>query len=183
MNPFVTVATYACLLLRNTAQGPLGDLSVQRSQIATLPHLHFDKAEWTGLKHSVITDVEHLSRSGRRRCAAKKGYHCLMAFLKKDTSHLHAEEHDLHKALKASYLTPGIWSDLRNKENEAVQTVSAALERRRMAPHTTGHSAKLSASTKAREAITPNVPGLWSCWVGGCSRPGAEECRPVSTLS
>ena len=54
-----------------------------------------------------------------------------MAFLKKDTSHLQAEEHDLHKALKAWYLTPGIQGDLRHKENEAVQTVLAVLERRR----------------------------------------------------
>ncbi len=33
------------------------------------------------------------------------------------------KENDIHKALRAWYLTPGIQRDLRNKENEAVQTV------------------------------------------------------------
>ena len=62
-----------------------------------------------------------------------------MAYLKKDTSHLQAEEHDLHKALKAWYLTPGIQGDLRHKENEAVQMVLAVLERRRAGAHNDRH--------------------------------------------
>ena len=58
-----------------------------------------------------------------------------MAFLKKNTSQLQTQEHDIHKALKAWYLTPGIQRDLRNKENGAVQTVLEVLERRRAAAH------------------------------------------------
>ena len=46
-----------------------------------------------------------------------------MAFLKKNTSQLQTQENDIHQALKAWYLTPGIQRDLRNKENGAVQTV------------------------------------------------------------
>jgi hypothetical protein len=52
-----------------------------------------------------------------------------MAFLKKNTSQLQTQEHDIHKALKAWYLTPGIQRDLRNKENGAVQTVLEVFER------------------------------------------------------
>jgi hypothetical protein len=51
--------------------------------------------------------------------------------LKKNTSQLPTQEKELHKALKAWYLTPGIQRDLRNKENGAVQTVLEVLERRR----------------------------------------------------
>ena len=50
--------------------------------------------------------------------------------LNKNTSQLQAQEHDIHKALKVWYLTPGIQRDLRNKENEAVQMVVEVLERR-----------------------------------------------------
>ena len=73
-----------------------------------------------------------------------------MAFFKKDTSHLQAEEHDLHKALNAWYLTPGIQGDLRHKENEAVQMVLAVLERRRAAAHTTDTPDKRSAPARAK---------------------------------
>jgi hypothetical protein len=73
-----------------------------------------------------------------------------MAFLKKNTSQLQTQEHDIHKALKAWYLTPGIQRDLRNKENGAVQTVLEVLERRRAAAHKTEHPDKLSAATKPR---------------------------------
>ena len=54
-----------------------------------------------------------------------------MALLKKNTSELQTEENEIHKALKAWYLTPGIQGELRNKENGAVQTVLEVLERRR----------------------------------------------------
>ena len=37
-----------------------------------------------------------------------------MALLKKNTSQLQTQENDIHKALKAWYLTPGIQRDLRN---------------------------------------------------------------------
>ena len=53
-----------------------------------------------------------------------------MALLKKNTSELQTEENEIHKALKAWYLTPGIQGELRNKENGAVQTVLEVLERR-----------------------------------------------------
>jgi len=56
-----------------------------------------------------------------------------MALTKKNASQLQAQENDIHKALKAWYLTPGIQRDLRNKENGAVQTVLEVLERRRAA--------------------------------------------------
>ena len=46
-----------------------------------------------------------------------------MALLKKDAAQLQTQENDIHKSLKAWYLTPGIQRDLRNKENGAVQTV------------------------------------------------------------
>jgi len=73
-----------------------------------------------------------------------------MAFLTKDTSQLQTEEHDLHKALQAWYLTPGIQRDLRNKENEAVQTVLAVLTRRRAAAHKTETPDKPSVATKPK---------------------------------
>jgi hypothetical protein len=41
-----------------------------------------------------------------------------MDLLKKHTSHLQTQENEIHDALKAWYLTPGIERDLRNKENE-----------------------------------------------------------------
>ena len=72
-----------------------------------------------------------------------------MALIKKDTSQLQTQENDIHKALRAWYLTPGIQRDLRNKENEAVQTVLEVLERRRAA-HKTVHPDKRSAATKPR---------------------------------
>jgi hypothetical protein len=73
-----------------------------------------------------------------------------MAFRKKNTSQLQTQENDIHKALTAWYLTPGIQRDLRNKENGAVQTVLEVLERRRAAAHKTGHPDTLSAATKPR---------------------------------
>jgi hypothetical protein len=73
-----------------------------------------------------------------------------MAFLSKNASQLQAQENDMHKALKAWYLTPGIQRDLRNKENGAVQTVLEVLERRLSAAHKTEHPDKLSAATKPR---------------------------------
>jgi hypothetical protein len=60
-----------------------------------------------------------------------------MALLKKNTSQLQTQEHEIYKALKAWYLTPGIQRDLRNKENGAVWTVLEVLERRRAAAHKT----------------------------------------------
>ena len=73
-----------------------------------------------------------------------------MVLLKKTTSQLQTQENDIHTALKAWYLTPGIQRDLRNKENGAVQTVLEVLERRRAAAHKTAHPDKLSAATKPR---------------------------------
>ena len=73
-----------------------------------------------------------------------------MALIKKDASQLQVQENEIHKALKTWYLTPGIQRDLRNKENEAVQTVLEVLERRRAAAHRTRHPDKLSAATKPR---------------------------------
>ena len=73
-----------------------------------------------------------------------------MVLLKKTTSQLQTQEDDIHTALKAWYLTPGIQRDLRNKENGAVQTVLEVLERRRAAAHKTLHPDKLLAATKPR---------------------------------
>ena len=39
-----------------------------------------------------------------------------MALIKKLTSDIQTQENDMHKALKAWYLTPGIQHDLRHKE-------------------------------------------------------------------
>ena len=68
----------------------------------------------------------------------------------KNAEQVQTQENDIHKALKAWYLTPGIQRDLRNKENEAVQTVLEVLERRRAAAHKTLHPDKLLAATKPR---------------------------------
>ena len=73
-----------------------------------------------------------------------------MALIKKNTAQLQTQENDIHKALRAWCLTPGIQRDLRNKENGAVQTVLEVLERRRAAAHKTVHPDKLSAATKPR---------------------------------
>jgi hypothetical protein len=73
-----------------------------------------------------------------------------MALLTKTTSQLQTQENDMHKALRAWYLTPGVQRDLRNKENGAVQTVLEVLERRRAAARKTGHPDKRSAATKPR---------------------------------
>ncbi len=73
-----------------------------------------------------------------------------MAVIKKRTSDIQTQENDMHKALKAWYVTPGTQRDLRHKENEAVQTVLEVLERRRVAAHRTRHPDKLSAATKPR---------------------------------
>ena len=70
--------------------------------------------------------------------------------LKKNTSQLQTQENDIHKALKAWYLTPGIQRNLRNKENGAAQTVLEVLERRRAAAHKTVDPDTLSAATKPR---------------------------------
>ena len=71
-----------------------------------------------------------------------------MVLLKKTTSQLQTQENDIHTALKAWYLTPGIQRDLRNKENRAVQTMLEVLERRRTAAHKTGHPDTRSTATK-----------------------------------
>jgi hypothetical protein len=71
-----------------------------------------------------------------------------MALIKKNTSQLQTQENEIHKALRAWYLTPGIQRDLRNKENGAVQTVLEVLERRRAATHRAVRTDKLSAATK-----------------------------------
>jgi len=73
-----------------------------------------------------------------------------MALIKKNASQLQAQENDIHTALKAWYLTPGIQRDLRNKENGAVQTVLEVLERRRAAAQQTVHTDQRSAATKPR---------------------------------
>jgi hypothetical protein len=54
-----------------------------------------------------------------------------MALIKNSASQLQTQENDIHRALKAWYLTPGLQRDLRNKENDAVQTVLEVLDRRR----------------------------------------------------
>jgi hypothetical protein len=73
-----------------------------------------------------------------------------MALIKKDAVQLQAQEHEIHQALKAWYLTPGLQRDLRNKENEAVQTVLAVLERRRTAAQETANADQPSAARKSR---------------------------------
>jgi hypothetical protein len=73
-----------------------------------------------------------------------------MVLLKKTTAQLQTQENDIHEALKAWYLTPGIQRDLRNKENGAVQTILEVLERRRAAAHKTVHPDTRSAATKPR---------------------------------
>ena len=52
-----------------------------------------------------------------------------MALIKNNTSQLQTQENEIHKALRAWYLTPGIQRDLRHKENRALQTVLEVLER------------------------------------------------------
>ena len=54
-----------------------------------------------------------------------------MALIKKNASEIRAEEVEIHRVLKSWYMTPGIQGELRNKENEAVQTVLETLDRRR----------------------------------------------------
>lgn len=56
-----------------------------------------------------------------------------MALIKKSASELQTQEIEIHKTLRSWYLTPGLQRELRNKENEAVQTVLEVLERRRAA--------------------------------------------------
>jgi hypothetical protein len=73
-----------------------------------------------------------------------------MALIKKSASQLQAQENDIHTALKAWYLTPGIQRDLRKKENGAVQTVLEVLERRWAAAQKTVNTDKRSAATKPR---------------------------------
>ena len=60
-----------------------------------------------------------------------------MTLIIKNASQLQSQENDIHAALKAWYLTPGIQRDLRNKENGAVQAVLEVLERRRAAAQET----------------------------------------------
>ena len=52
--------------------------------------------------------------------------------IQKNTSELLSHENEIHKALRAWYITPGIQRELRHKENEAVQVVLGVLERRRV---------------------------------------------------
>jgi hypothetical protein len=54
-----------------------------------------------------------------------------MAFSRKNASELRTQEAAIHRALRSWYITPGIQGELRNKENEAVQTVLEVLVRRR----------------------------------------------------
>jgi hypothetical protein len=68
----------------------------------------------------------------------------------KNTPQLQTQENEIHRALKAWYLTPGIQGDLRNKENGAVQTVLEVLERRRAVAHQTVDPDKLSAGMRPR---------------------------------
>ncbi len=53
-----------------------------------------------------------------------------MTPIKKNASERQTQENEIHKALKAWYVSPGIQRELRNKENEAVQMVLEILERR-----------------------------------------------------
>jgi hypothetical protein len=50
---------------------------------------------------------------------------------KKSASELQTQENEVYKSLRAWYMIPGIQRELRNKENEAVQTVLETLDRRR----------------------------------------------------
>jgi hypothetical protein len=50
---------------------------------------------------------------------------------KKSASELQTQETEVYKMLRAWYMIPGIQRELRNKENEAVQTVLETLDRRR----------------------------------------------------
>jgi hypothetical protein len=50
---------------------------------------------------------------------------------KKSASELQVQENEVYKMLRAWYMIPGIQRELRNKENEAVQTVLETLDRRR----------------------------------------------------
>jgi hypothetical protein len=54
-----------------------------------------------------------------------------MALIRKTAVEREVQEAELHKALKEWYLAPGLQRELRNKENEAVQTVLEMLARRR----------------------------------------------------
>jgi len=59
-----------------------------------------------------------------------------MALIRKTAVEREVQEAELHKALKEWYLAPGLQRELRNKENEAVQTVLEMLARRRTTPKT-----------------------------------------------
>ena len=74
-----------------------------------------------------------------------------MALLKKTTSQLQTQENDIHTALKAWYLIPGIQRDLRNKENAAVQTVLALGSR-------SGMGNPLAFRRRLQEAEVPATP-------------------------
>lgn len=56
-----------------------------------------------------------------------------MNLTKKNALERQTQENEIHKALRAWYVSPGVQRELRNKENEAVQTVLEILERRRTA--------------------------------------------------
>jgi len=68
-----------------------------------------------------------------RAAENQEGITGLMALIKKNASELQTQENEIHKALRAWYVGPGIQRELRKKENEAVQTVLEILERRRKA--------------------------------------------------
>jgi hypothetical protein len=68
-----------------------------------------------------------------RAAESQEGITSPMALIKKNASERQTQENEIHKALKAWYVSPGIQRELRNKENEAVQTVLEILERRRRA--------------------------------------------------
>lgn len=67
------------------------------------------------------------------RLSARHGNLYAMAPTKKDPAELQAQENEIHKALRAWYLIPGMQRELRNKENEAVQMVLEIFEKRKKA--------------------------------------------------
>ena len=75
------------------------------------------------------------SFEARRAKIRKAGQ--LMSLAKKTVAELQAQENELHKALRAWYMIPGLQRELRNKENEAVQIVLEVLDRRRAAQKAT----------------------------------------------
>jgi hypothetical protein len=86
--------------------------------VASGPHC---KVTSLSFEHEDVLEQVAESREGITR---------LMTPIKKNASERQTQENEIHKALKAWYVSPGIQRELRNKENEAVQMVLEILERR-----------------------------------------------------